>query len=180
MSGRYYLTCSCGARHEVETAQAGETILCKCGAKLEVPTLVGLRRLPPVKESEDLLHSAQPRWSQAQAVVFVAGVLLALASLTFLAYASYRWLSVTGTEKQTFDDARFRQELDRMSPERVFEEWTKIPMALPEGMPPPYYLYQREVAAAWLMATIGGCVALLVSVGIASAAFFLAGRERVG
>jgi hypothetical protein len=44
---QYLLTCSCGRTSTVTARQAGQSIRCACGAALDVPTLRGLRDLPP-------------------------------------------------------------------------------------------------------------------------------------
>lgn len=50
MSTRYKLTCSCGEQIIVEPRQAGRKIECPCGATVDVPTLMGMKQLPPLDE----------------------------------------------------------------------------------------------------------------------------------
>jgi hypothetical protein len=184
MSARYYLACSsCGHRLVVEPAQAGETLDCACGAKVEAPTLVGLKKLPPVKELAE--EEPPPRWSVTQTVIFTVGLLLTLALLTFMAYAAYRWLSITDTEKPVFDSIRIEgvvigPHAEDEGLEKVHYYWTLLARELPEHPPEYAYVRNRAEASTWFWATVGGLLAAIAGTAVMASAIFLSFREGGG
>lgn len=110
MPAQYFLPCSCGQKHVVSVAQAGQTLQCACGAKLDVPTLRGLSALEAVP---DQVRPARSTWGPRQGVVLVAGALAAVALLAagWLSQQSRLGVALTSAEAETMDSLTPAQSL---------------------------------------------------------------------
>lgn len=76
MVSQYLLKCPvCQHPHPVSIRQAGESFVCsECQAKVAVPSMSGIRALPPVTESSSTSKTKR-EWSHRQGVLFTSGLL---------------------------------------------------------------------------------------------------------
>ena len=81
----YLLSCSCGHRTPVSTAEAGQSIRCVCGASLDVPTLRALRTLERADAAAGARSRGATAWDNRHRVAFV----LVLAALCGMGTAGY-------------------------------------------------------------------------------------------
>src|SRR5215216_2552594 len=86
MVQQYLLPCECGRANPVTVAQAGGTVVCGCGREHIVPKLAVLRQLEPVVVP---VSKGTPAWSSSRGMLFVGGVLLALAGLAAGGFGAY-------------------------------------------------------------------------------------------
>src|SRR4051812_25128337 len=125
MSQRYLLSCSCGRTIPVGMSQAGSTVTCECGQSLAVPTIRGLKTLPPEKgfaEAPPLRSGPATEFNgiNLQGALFVVGLLLLLAGLGLGGYYGY-WYSRIDTKN--YDDevlAYIGGEVDKMPPLEMY------------------------------------------------------------
>jgi hypothetical protein len=70
---KYLLPCPCGQRLAIEPRQAGEIISCACGQSLEAPTLLRLKKLEALIETE---VSPPSVWDLGHGLMFFGIVIL--------------------------------------------------------------------------------------------------------
>lgn len=177
MAQQYLLPCpSCGAKTEVDSRQAGETIPCRCGQPLTVPTLRGLRELEPVQSAPAPAAPAR-KWSPLQGVLFSLGLLAALlaggmAVRHFVAYFSVQDYTVDRTAEV---DEDFDRLIDNMTITESMEAWEDLRKTrLGDDHLPPW-LVAQQFSAAQLRA--GAIWATIAGLGVAAVvAALLMGR----
>lgn len=133
MSTRYLLPCSCGLSTPVEIAQAGHSVRCSCGASLEVPTLRGIKNLPPAP-----LEAVPqgPVWNPGKGILFL-GALAILAGLAIEAYLP--------TTVPSVDFNRIHAIAFTMNPAQSWEQWQQFQQdRLPGAFTPESEAYRRS------------------------------------
>jgi hypothetical protein len=124
----YWLSCSCGQKTTVSTAQAGETIYCACGAALEVPTLRGLAQLERADGARD--DSASRRGARAWEDRHRAAFLFVMASLAFVAVAGYLWFALPPRPAPA-DWQQTAKSAEELSATEAFQVYTEMSQGLP-------------------------------------------------
>jgi len=91
MPQKYLLPCSCGKDVPIETSQAGGNALCDCGRNLKVPTLLQIKKLPLVVETQTqspamVSTTKSPTGGRVNLSVFWIGLILTIAAGVYCAY----------------------------------------------------------------------------------------------
>jgi hypothetical protein len=73
---KYLLPCSCGRNITVETSHAGRQVSCECGISLEVPTMLALKDLQRVEETD---ARSDRQWGIPQALILIGLAILLVA-----------------------------------------------------------------------------------------------------
>jgi hypothetical protein len=173
---KYLLPCQCGQQSAVDTSQAGQRIVCGCGNTLDVPTIRGLRQLPPAATESP---RGRPRWTPWQGALFVSGLLIAVGGAAIAGTCWWQsrqidvtppdWRAMDRTIEQAFGQVENAQLLDLM---REYEKRGLVPASAP----PPHILNQQRVARLQWGTSIAGSLAALGVLG-ALAAVWLGGRQ---
>jgi len=154
----YRLPCSCGQSVRVSTSQAGQTVHCTCGAPLEVPTLRGLRSLPP--DDPDNGTNRATAWENRQRLLFS----LTLVSLGSLVLGGYLWMRLPAPPRAS-TPAEIKTAFAHGAPEEVFAVYEDLKHGL-HNPAQPTAVEQRQlmVLAVWIALGIGLCglIAVLV------------------
>jgi len=173
----YRLTCPCGVSHAVSTSQAGQELHCACGNTLSVPTLRGLKELPPAEPAgaEALsmrAHDQARRPSILLGTLFVI-IFLAIPAVIFFAYQ--RLSLDTSNTRQAEQQLAFKQ-LDAAGPEQLSEAWEAY-STTPLGPPvkPDFYKVERE-ARTWNWC-IGITCGIALLAAITAAAIIVQNRQ---
>lgn len=180
MSQRYLLSCSCGRTIPVGVSQAGSTVVCSCGKSLDVPTIRGLKALPPDKEAAAATFAKPAAATEfnginLQGAMFVLGLLLTLAGLGLGGYNG--WL-YTQIDTKNYDDevlAYIGGEIDKLSPSQLLETWKKLEeMGIGEYVPAGHIVARQASQNAFRLAIAGGA---MVVAGLVCVLFSLAGGQ---
>ena len=164
MKVRYILPCSCGEKHLVETAQAGERIRCRCGKELQAPTLLAMKRLPQAEQGDDRDSRPRKPWGAQQRLLLIGAVVVIL-GLGLSAFVHYRFYP------------RLR-DLDDFRPIETVVLWSQLRMPLSVHNPAEraydeaYRAYRRWLNLTLAITVIGGL--------IMTSAFLIPGPPRKG
>lgn len=165
----YRLTCPCGVAHSVSTSQAGQEIHCSCGNSLQVPTLRGLKELPPSQP----VASERPTRKDADQARRPSILLGSLFAIIFLAiptaiFFGYQRMKLDTSLTQEADQQQAFEELDAAGPLQLSEAWDSY-STIPLGPPtkPPFYYVQRYARTLEWRIAIAGTVALLAALAAA-------------
>lgn len=172
MAEAFLLPCACGQKIRVGQAQAGQSVVCGCGRALGVPTLRGLRELDRAP-GEETPAGVRPRaaWSPWHGAAFsgglaVAAVSLLLAGVNLWYYGGARFFS---TDHSDSIIGVATVELDKYTPEQLFEEWnTMVKDGLGHAQPPIWVAAQESAKVyRWRSITFAclGVTALFVAIG---------------
>ncbi|MGN6544757.1 MAG: hypothetical protein ACTHK7_06895 [Aureliella sp.] len=174
----YRLTCPCGVAHSVSTSQAGQEIHCTCGNSLQVPTLRGLKELPPVDPAtapevryREAGHSRRP-W-------ILLGTMFVLIFLSVPTAIFFGWqrMKLDTSLTQESDEQQAFAQLDAAGPLVLSELWESYEtLSLgPPNKPLFYHIQQKARALNFRIAMACG-IALLAAV--VAAAVLVMQRER--
>lgn len=156
MAQQYLLPCpSCGTKTEVDTRQAGDTVVCRCGERLSVPTLRGLRSLETAKDTRPAAPT-RAKWSPLQGVLFSLGVLAALiggglATRHFVIYRSLAEHTVDRTEQV---DEDFEKIIDNLTLTQSMEAWGDLVSTGLSDDGVPHWVMARQISDAQLRGMI--------------------------
>jgi hypothetical protein len=175
MVQQYLLPCDCGRANPVTVAQAGRTVSCGCGRDQIVPKLAVLRQLEPVTAP---VSKGAREWSSSRGILFVIGVLLALAGMAAGGLGAYLIRNVNLAEiDKYYDNIEQDQlkELDQMTPIQIYEIWERIRVMGPGDADSAPTAQARHFHTFWLRVSIVGFAA--AAVGILLAAGSLVGTK---
>ncbi len=162
MSVRYQLPCSCGRVVLVERSQAGLSISCDCGAALEVPTIRGLAQLELVLSASD--NSA---WTAQHGLLLIGALIVLVAG----GAAAWRFVHLPEDvySKEAVDEfmKEKAEEIDRMTPSEIAENWQQFRSGLYfENPASEKAFYARRAAYLrwnWVFAGLAAAGALFAS-----------------
>ena len=118
-SMNYLLSCHCGRKTVVTRSQAGQEVLCACGNKLSVPTLRGLRELPPAEtlnvesSSSTTLQAAESAWKGWRGILVSLLASVLVCSIGYGVWNLYLRLQV---------DTSYTEELERQAGRDLIEK----------------------------------------------------------
>src|SRR5437764_1041958 len=123
MNERYLLSCECGQTTPVTIAQAGRELGCVCGKVLHVPTMRGIRQLPPAPQAAGTRRPAT--WSPVQGGMFAGGLVIATVSLLMIGYCLFHYAAIGGlTIDRTADvTSAMTKDIDKLSPVAALDVW---------------------------------------------------------
>jgi hypothetical protein len=182
MSQRYLLSCSCGRTTPVGISQAGSTVACDCGQSLAVPTIRGLKALPPEKDFTDAppLKSGPPteyNGINLSGALFVVGLLLLLVGFGLGGFYGYLYSRI---DTKNYDDevlAYIGGEIDKMPPIEIYRTWKKLEeMGIGEYQEAPHLVAKQASTTAFRLMMTG---VVLTIAGLGLIGYSVAGGSSV-
>jgi hypothetical protein len=121
---KYLLPCACGRVVPVTTTQAGAEVSCPCGQTLLVPTLLELKQLPQAQDAES--KNAKASWTPLQGGVFVAGALIALASLGTAGFLSWERSHLQTAKPELASEAEYITDTRKRNVDDLWNLWDAL------------------------------------------------------
>lgn len=174
----YRLNCPCGVVHSVSTSQAGQEIHCTCGNSLQVPTLRGLKELPPI-DAPGAAQVPQRHADDARRPSILLGTMFALIFLSVPTAIFFGWqrMKLDTSLTQESDRQYAFAQLDAAGPLALSELWENYEThSLGSPSKPDFYLIQQRARTLEMGTAIACGVALLAA--IVAAAVLVMQRER--
>ncbi len=179
-SMNYLLSCHCGRNTIVTRSQAGQVVLCACGNKLSVPTLRGLKELPPAdalnvyRSSSTTLQAAESAWKGWRGILVSLLATIFVCSIGYGAWNLFQRLRVDTSYTEEVERQAGRELIDKMDLHALndtFYQFTKVGVG--EKSLPPFkfiqdYAQQCEQAIYYSMgvaavAALGATVLMMAS-----------------
>jgi hypothetical protein len=162
---QYFLSCTCGQKVRVETAQAGGQVACACGRSLTVPTLRGLRALEEAPlDAVARQRAAGRRWSPLQGGLFSVGLLVMVISLGVLAFNAWQYLQATDHTRDPSSDINEidSQVIDTIPPADALDEFYRLRSeGLGQPAVMPWVQWQNFAAERRTLMIVAGIAAAL-------------------
>ncbi|MCC6509855.1 MAG: hypothetical protein IT423_12150 [Pirellulaceae bacterium] len=159
----YQITCSCGRKHAVTVSQAGQNLTCSCGNSLAIPTLRGLKELPPA----DTAVAPAPRPIDAKPSDRPSILIGLLVTIFFLAlpttiFFAYQRLTMDTSNTEQADREIAIKQLDEASALMLSDAWTQY-SSVALGLPakPDFYYAEKKRKDTELYMAIAAGIALL-------------------
>ena len=181
MSQRYLLPCSCGKTIPVGLSQAGSSVTCQCGQSVIVPTVRGLRALPP----EGGVRQPPPKPAAAseingvnlQGMMFVIGLVLLLAGLSVAGYYGYEHSQIDVADYSAEYERLDEEQIDKMAPISLMQLWINFSRdGLGEHVSPEHVI-RREASAYAFRSMVAGIGTTILGFGLIG--YSLAGGSSV-
>lgn len=173
----YEITCSCQAKTAVSVSQAGQKVVCSCGKTIEVPTLRGLRELPPASAPDQAvraLDKADRRKPSLALGTLFAVIFLAVPTSLFFLYE--RWVMDTSQSEQS-DREYAMSQIDKATPAELSSIWYDF-STTSLGAPTKPAFYHVQTAARTLERNSAIAAGIAILAGIAAAGISVARREK--
>jgi hypothetical protein len=167
---QYQLTCSCGTTHRVSVSQAGQSLTCACGNSLSIPTLRGLKELPPAQAGDATTSHSSERAETGRPSVWV-GILFAIMFLAVpcAIFFAYQRLTMDTSNTEEADRNAAFAELDAATPLMLSDAWNQYStIALgPPNKPSFYHAEQARRSLEWKI-VISSTIALAAAASAAA------------
>ncbi len=170
MSQRYLLPCSCGLTTPVTISQAGTNIQCSCGQSLQVPSIRGLKALPPEKETEvsrqKPTKGAEYNGVNVLGAIFVIGAVLLAVGIGIAGWNGYVYSQIDTKDYDQELAAEDEKGIEGLNIMQLYSTWKYLEQAGIGEYHPPYHVVAREQSAQAFRLLLGGVGLCLVALAM--------------
>jgi hypothetical protein len=144
MTVQYLLTCECGAKTPVSTAQAGTEVPCECGRTLPVPTLLALKQLETAEVNGPA--ASKRSWTPLQGGMFAGGVAVVILAVGMAVLVSVKRSKLDTAKPRVPDLAALLEDTHARTPDVQWQMWWILsdPQNWPLDRPVPAYIKNRR------------------------------------
>jgi hypothetical protein len=178
---KYLLPCTCGKAIPVDIGQAGQRVACVCGKSVDVPTMRGIKELPPATAENAKEAAARPRaaaWSPLQGSIFSSGTLLIFIGLCVAAYFGYQASGIKIVEPTPAQLAADEEGFASLPIDVMYDSYTKVrEMGVADRERPAYVQLKRYRERLVRYAMTGGIIAGAGALLAAGACLIRPGRK---
>lgn len=173
---QYLLPCACGRTIPVDLGQAGQTLTCECGHKLEVPTLRGIKALPPAETKGGKANPSvnpAPAWSPLQGGLFSAGILIAIIGIAIATYSTYIISQLQVPPPSAEQLAKSEEQFDRIPLDELYNLYLQVREAGLGMTDTPLYVRARQVRKTFTRYLIAGSAIAVIGIGMTVSSFVI-------